>query len=240
MLFLLAMEPLHMLFKKAQDVGLFQKLSPLYDTFRVSLYDDDAVMFLNQDKKEMRVMKHIFKLFADASGLSTNLDKTQFFSIQCHNLDLGFLSTMNQSVHTFPCNYLGLPLNTRRLSRASPHPFIQKIGGRLPGWKRNFMTYFGRELLIRSVLSAMPTHLITAVKPPKWFISGIDKFRRGFLWRGKDPNQVRGGHFLINWRTCLRPKKWRGLGIKDIEKFSRALRLRWLWNKQERQWKKTY
>jgi hypothetical protein len=33
MLFLLAMEPLHMLFKKAQDVGLFQKLSPLYDTF---------------------------------------------------------------------------------------------------------------------------------------------------------------------------------------------------------------
>jgi hypothetical protein len=102
------------------------------------------------------------------------------------------------------------------------------------------MTYFGRELLIRSVLSAMPTHLITAVKPPKWFISGVDKFRRGFLWRGKNPNQVRGGHFLVNWRTCLRPKKWRGLGIKDIEKFSRALRLRWLWNKQERQWKKTY
>jgi hypothetical protein len=58
----------------------------------------------------------------------------------------------------------------------------------------------------------------------------VDKFRRGFLWRGKDPDQVRGGHCLVNWRTCLGPKKWGGLGIKDREKFSRSLRLRWLWN----------
>jgi hypothetical protein len=86
MLFLLAMVPLHMLFKKAQDVGLLQKLSPLCDTFRVSLYADDVALFLNPDKKEMRVMEHMLKLFADASGLSTNLDKTQFFLIQCHNL----------------------------------------------------------------------------------------------------------------------------------------------------------
>jgi hypothetical protein len=100
------------------------------------------------------------------------------------------------------------------------------------------MAYSGRELLVRSVLSAMPIHLITTVKPPKWFISRINKFRRGFLWRGKDLDQVRGGHCLVNWRTCLRPKKWGGIGIKDIEKFSMVLRLRWLWNNQERQWKK--
>jgi hypothetical protein len=112
------------------------------------------------------------------------------------------------------------------------------VGGRLLGWKRNFMAYSGRELLVRSVLSAMPIHLITTVKPPKWFISRINKFRRGFLWRGKDLDQVRGGHCLVNWRTCLRPKKWGGIGIKDIEKFSMVLRLRWLWNNQERQWKK--
>jgi hypothetical protein len=103
------------------------------------------------------------------------------------------------------------------------------------------MTYSGRELLVRSVLSVMPIHLIIAVKPPKWFISRIDKFRRGLLWRGKDLDQVRGGHCLVNWRTCLGPKKWGGIGIKDIEKFSMVLRLWWLWNNwddQERQWKK--
>jgi hypothetical protein len=152
-------------------------------------------------------MEHILKLFADASGLNTNLSKTQFCPIQCQDTDLGFLARMDQPVHTFPCTYLGLPLNTRRLTRSSLQPLIQKIGGRLLGWKKNFMTYSGRELLVKSVLSTMLTHFITVLKRPKWFIAGVDKFRRSFLWRGKDLDQVKGGHCLVNWKTCLRPKK---------------------------------
>jgi hypothetical protein len=50
-------------------------------------------------------------------------------------------------------------------------------------------------------------------------IKNIDKFRRSFFWRGKPPNQISGGHCLVNWATCLRPRKWGGLGFKDLEKF---------------------
>jgi hypothetical protein len=35
---------------------------------------------------------------------------------------------------------------------------------------------------------------------------------------------------LVNWQTNMRPKKLGGLGIKDLEKFGRALWLRWLWH----------
>lgn len=34
----------------------------------------------------------------------------------------------------------------------------------------------------------------------------------------------------MNWQTCTCPRKFGGLEIKDLEKFNRALRLRWLWN----------
>lgn len=59
----------------------------------------------------------------------------------------------------------------------------------------------------------------------KWLIQKIDRLRRSFLWRGDTPNKVYGGHSLVNWpTTCLRKKG--GLGILELERFARALRLR--------------
>jgi hypothetical protein len=60
------------------------------------------------------------------------------------------------------------------------------------------LTYPGRELLVKTVLSAMPTHYLTVFKMLKWAITRVDRFRRGFLWRGEDPNLMKGGHCLVN------------------------------------------
>lgn len=57
----------------------------------------------------------------------------------------------------------------------------------------------------------------------------IDSIRRSFLSRGEALEKVSGGHSLINWPTTCLPKIKGGLGILDLERFTRALRLRWLW-----------
>jgi hypothetical protein len=129
------------------------------------------------------------------------------------------------------------PLHFRKHIRAMLHLVIYKIGNRLHGWKKNFLTYPGRDLLVKTVLLTMPTYFLTVFKMPKWGFSCIDIFRRNFLWKGKDYENIRRGHYLVNWETCLRPKKLRGLGIKDLERFSRALMLRWLshvWDQQDK------
>jgi hypothetical protein len=177
MLFLLAMEPLHMLFRKAQEAHLISSLSPHCDTLRVALYANDAAMFLKPCAREMEVLHNILQLFADASGLVTNMTKNQFYPIRCDNVNLEFLSEYGLPMSTFPSSYLGLALHIRKPTRYALQPLVQKVGDRPPWWKRNFLTYPGRELLVKSVLSAMPTHFITIFKPPKWTISGIDKYR---------------------------------------------------------------
>jgi hypothetical protein len=51
---------------------------------------------------------------------------------------------------------------------------------------------------------------------------------------------IKGEHCLVKWKVCTHPRKWGGLGIKDLDKFERALRLHWLWHQwdtQERPWK---
>jgi hypothetical protein len=55
MLFLFIMEPLHRLFSKAQDMGLLQRVSKGCHAFRVSLYADDAVVFIKPTSEDLVV-----------------------------------------------------------------------------------------------------------------------------------------------------------------------------------------
>jgi hypothetical protein len=53
MLFLLAMEPLHRLFKKAQKTNLLDKVRKGCHEFRISLYADDAAVFIKPTAKDL-------------------------------------------------------------------------------------------------------------------------------------------------------------------------------------------
>jgi hypothetical protein len=83
MIFLLAMEPLHMLFQYAHNTGMLSYLHANCATFRMSLYADDAVVFINPTANDLLATKHILQLFGEASALITNLDKTEYFPIRC-------------------------------------------------------------------------------------------------------------------------------------------------------------
>jgi hypothetical protein len=130
---------------------------------------------------------------------------------------MDFLAEAGCHVSFFPCNYLGLPFNIRKASRVSFQPLVQKVGDRLPDWQRRLLSYPSRKLLVRSVLSSIPTHYMTVFKLPKWAASGIDKFRRSFLWTGKDPSGFSGGHCHASRKTCVRPKRWGGGGAWPLK-----------------------
>ena len=116
-------------------------------------------------------------------------------------------------------------------------PLLDKIGNRLPGWKGEMLSSAGRETLVKSVLTSQPIYHLTVFPTQKWLIKQIDRMRRSFLWRGDEPEKVNGGHCLVRWPSMCTPKDLGGLGILDLERLARALRLGWLlfqWKNEER------
>jgi hypothetical protein len=45
----------------------------------------------------------------------------------------------------------------------------------------------------------------------------------------KGGDNANGGHCLVKWPTFTIPKDLGGMGVPDLDKFGRALWLRWLW-----------
>jgi hypothetical protein len=59
MIFPLAMEPLHMLFQYAHNTGRLSYLHANRATFRMSLYADDAAVFINPSASDLLVTRQI-------------------------------------------------------------------------------------------------------------------------------------------------------------------------------------
>ena len=77
--------------------------------------------------------------------------------------------------------YLGFPLRHRGENRGQYHFVVDRVMNKLLGWKAKFLSFAGRAVLIKSIMSAILNHIMQGVPLPTHICDKLDKVNGDFL-----------------------------------------------------------
>ncbi|KAM0925606.1 hypothetical protein ACQ4PT_004084 [Festuca glaucescens] len=117
-LFVLAMEVVTVLFRRAAEHGLLSPLGNCTQVQRLSIFVDDVVLFVKPTMHDLVTVRELLRVFGEVSGLRVNYTKTKATLIRGGVLEQEQVTEVLQcQIMDFPIKYLGLHLALRPLTK---------------------------------------------------------------------------------------------------------------------------
>ncbi|XP_065624064.1 uncharacterized protein LOC136065183 [Quercus suber] len=185
-LFLLCTEGLHGLIGHAASMGDITGFSLCKRGPKLThlLYVDDSLLFCRATPDEFRSVMALLSQYEEASSQKVNRSKTSIFFSKSTSEDLkvtikGILGV--QEVHQYE-KYLGLPSLVGRGKRESFNYIKERVWKKLQGWEGKLLSQAGREVLVKSVIQAIPTYAMGCFKLPLGLCNDIEVLVKRFWW----------------------------------------------------------
>ena len=231
LLFVVVMEALNKLLLRAEEGQFlrgFEVRGRSNTPLMISnlLFADDTLIFCDADLDQIGYLKCTLFCFEAVSGLKVNLGKSEMVLIGDVPNIQELAAMLDCRISALPMNYLGLPLGARYKSKALWDPVLEKMGRKLAGWKKLYLSKGARLTLIKSTISSLPVYFLSLFPIPASVNRRIEKLQREFLWGGMGD----GVKFpLVNWKKVCQPLHCGGLGIKNHAILNQTLLGKWLW-----------
>lgn len=97
---------------------------------------------------------------------------------------------------------------------------LARINRKLESWKEHLLSKAGNEILIKSVVQAIPQYAMAIFKIPVSICKAIERGIASFWWKTNSKN---AGIHWKSWEALKNRKKEGGLGFKDLIAFNTAM-----------------
>ncbi|XP_048499407.1 putative ribonuclease H protein At1g65750 isoform X2 [Beta vulgaris subsp. vulgaris] len=189
---------------------------------------DDSLLFSRASRQECTIIVDILNHYELASGQKINYDKSEVsfsrgVSIEQREELKNILNMRQVDRHE---KYLGIPSISGRSKKAVFDSLMDRIWKKLQGWKEKLLSRAGKEVLLKSVIQAIPTYLMGVYKLPISVIQKIHSAMARFWWGSS--NTQRKIHWK-SWESLCTLKCLGGMGFKDLRVFNDALLGRQAW-----------
>ncbi|KAM6590233.1 hypothetical protein CsatA_012838 [Cannabis sativa] len=192
------------------------------------LFADDSMVFVPVSTQSSEAINHILHLYFEASGQSVNRDKSSilFSPNTSPDSQSNFRSSLLLNGEGFISKYLGVPHCIGRVKNSVFHYLIQKTSSKLSSWNEKLFSRAGKEILIKSVIQAIPSFAMSCFRLPKSTCASIQSLTAKFWW-GSSSNKQKI-HWK-NWPALSASKFFGGLGFRSLTSHNQALLAKQAW-----------
>lgn len=186
------------------------------------LFADDSISFCRAEIDDCRELCRILEVYERASGQKVNMDKSSIFISP--NVDVAKKRELMEclGIHSVLINekYLGLPMILGKSKKEFFGNIKERIWKRIKGWNEKLLSKAGREVLVKSIVQAIPTYAMSCFLFPKFVLNEIRSMMANYWW-----GQRKGERKLhwVSWKKLCNAKSRGGLRFRDFKDFNLAL-----------------
>nr|ABN08675.1 RNA-directed DNA polymerase (Reverse transcriptase) [Medicago truncatula] len=149
-------------------------------------FADDTLILGEKSWLNVHTIQEGLLLFEQMSGLKVNYNKSMLTEV---NIPLSWLSeaasVSNCRTGLIPFVYLGLPIGGDDRKLNFWKLVVDKITAKLLSWNNKFLSFGGRLVLLKSVMSSLPVYFLSFFKAPTGIVSSIESILFIFLNCGR-------------------------------------------------------
>ncbi|CAA7048221.1 unnamed protein product [Microthlaspi erraticum] len=229
-LFILCSEVLSGLCYQAQESGQIEGVKIANKGPKVNhlLFADDTMFFCKSNERTCQALKEILRKYEEASGQKISCQKS---AITFSKKTLEYVKRrvkifLGISQEGGNGKYLGLPEAFGRKKKDLFNAVVDRIRQRAISWSSKQLSGAGKLVMLKSVLSSMPTYSMSCFKLPVNLCQRIQSVLTRFWWDGNDGKRKM---CWIAWDKLTLGKREGGLGLRDIQCFNDALLSKLSW-----------
>lgn len=163
-LFIFCMKYLGYLIEKKCLDGVWKPLKASRKNIGIShlFFADDLMLFAKVDEESCEAILEVLNNFCEESGQKVSLEKSRVYfspNVQaefreetCAKLGIQAMTSIGK--------YLGFPINHKGAPRNRLNFIAERVMTKLSRWKARFLSFAGRSVLVKSVMSVVPNYVM--------------------------------------------------------------------------------